>query len=390
MIRSAACALVIAIGLYASPATAQCVASGTTSIPSATLGPETLRNVVFRGLDVTWPPAADGTFVAQLHTPIEATFPLRDVPLTLVYSPFFSENVRLEFVRGRPVVRHYPFRVTALRPGCEDVRLGSWREQNERVSPATLTFSWSRVGVRRRDVEVKVGGGLVLHEEPGSSVTARLTSNLPDASILVVGRRDGWTRVEENGVRGWIRTDPRRERTRGGFGSGAGGFSGRRRSVPRLPDLHACYIGPALFREHAAIRMSADESAHAWATITSPESLIVRDCGDAYVEVVHLLDRWGHFGWVDATELARVGVLQCDDTLFVQNPATRRIFVGTSTNEALIEGDEVMRVGDRAVVGPPFNTVTFWLLTDVCTAWRDGERFVVRTGNEPVREVHSH
>jgi hypothetical protein len=378
MIRSAACALVIAIGLYASPATAQCVASGTTSIPSATLGPETLRNVVFRGLDVTWPPAADGTFVAQVHTPIEATFAAQCVPLTLVYSPFFSENVPLEFARGRPVVHQLHFRVTGLRPGCEDVRLGH-RQSFADARPAAPS---SR--------EVNIGSGLVLHAEPDSPVTARLTSTRRDATILVVERRDGWTRVEEEGVRGWMRTDPRRERVRGRYGTGAGGFSGRQASVPRPPDLHGCYVGPALFREHAAIRMSADESSRAWATITAPDLFIVRDCGDAYVEVVHLLDRWGHFGWVNATELARVGVLQCDDTLLVQNPATRRIFVGTSTNEALIEGDEVMRVGDRAVVGPPFNTVTFWLLTDVCTAWRDGERFVVRTGNEPVREVHSH
>lgn len=186
-----------------------------------------------------------------------------------------------------------------------------------------------------------------------------------------------------------MRTDPTRESTRGAYGSGAGGFSGQRTQVPRLLDLHACYIGPALFREHAAIRMSADESARAWATITAPDLFIVRDCGDAYVEVVYLLGRWGNFGWVNATELARVGVLQCDDTLLVQNPATRRIFVGTSTHEALVEGDEVTRVGDRAVVGPPFDTVTFWLLTDVCAAWRRGERLLVRTGNEPAREVHS-
>jgi hypothetical protein len=136
--------------------------------------------------------------------------------------------------------------------------------------------------------------------------------------------------------------------------------------------------------------MSADEDAPAWATITAPDLFIVRDCGDAYVEVVHLLGRTGHFGWVNATELARVGVLQCEDTLFVQNPATRRIFVGASTNEALAEGDEVTRVGDHAVIGPPFNTVTFWFLTDVCDAWRRRRRFLVRTGNDPVREVHSH
>ena len=93
MMRSAACALVILlVALSARGARAQCVASGEVQIASVTPGSETLRNIRFRALDVAWPPSPDATFVAQLHTPIEAEFPGQDVPLTLVSSPFFAEN----------------------------------------------------------------------------------------------------------------------------------------------------------------------------------------------------------------------------------------------------------------------------------------------------------
>ncbi len=344
-----------------------------------TLGPETLQNIRFRALDVAWPPSSDGTFVARLHTPIEAEFLVRDISLSLVSSPFFTENVRLAFENGLPVVRHHEFRVTGLRPGCGDVRFnhdtsGSFTERGQ--PPAR---------------EVRVNNGLVLHAERDSSVTIHLISSEPNATMRVLARRDGWTQVGRNGVTGWMRTDPGREQPapRGsGYGSGAGGFfSGRSASVPRPPELEACYVGPTLFRDHAVIRVAADDAATAWATITSPESLIVRDCGDVHVEIIHLLDQWGHFGWVSTSDVARLGVLQCDDMLLVQNPGTRRIFVGTSTNDFFVEGDEITRVGDHPVVGPPFNTVTFWLLTDVCTAWRSGEPFVIHRGDETVRDV---
>lgn len=376
MMRGAACALVILlVGLCARGARAQCVASGEVDVASATLGLETVERIGFRALDVEWPPNRDGTFVAHLHTPIEAAFPVRGVALTLVSSPFFNENVVLEFQNGRPIVQHRQFRVTGLQPGCEDVRVGYPGRDVQPRQPATVNH-----------VEVRVGNGLVLHAAPDSPVRVRLTT-VGERALLVATRRDGWTFVEEHGLRGWMRTDPSRERVRGDYGSGAGGFSGRSASVPRPPDLQTCYVGPALFRDRAVIRMAADDAATAWATITSPDSLIVRDCGDAYVEVIHLLGRWGHFGWVSTSDVARVGVLQCDDMLLVQNPGTRRIFVGTSTNDFFVEGDEITRVGDHPVVGPPFNTVTFWLLTDVCTAWRSGEPVAIRRGDETLRDV---
>ena len=290
-------------------------------------------------------------------------------------SPFFTENVRLQFENGLPVVQHHEFRVTGLRPGCGDVRFNH---------DTSASFTHRGQPPAR---EVRVNDELVLHAERGSSVTVRLTSGEPDATMRAVARRDGWTQVAESGVTGWMRTDPTREQVRTQFFGGVEGTAIRRASVPRPPDLQACYVGPALFRDRAVIRMAADEDATAWATITSPESLIVRDCGAAYVEVIHLLGRWGHFGWVRTGDVARLGVLQCDDMLLVQNPGTRRISVGTSTNGSLVEGDEITRVGDHPVVGPPFNTVTFWLLTNVCTEWRSGEPFVIRRGDETVRDV---
>jgi len=341
---------------------------------SATLGLESLTAMDFPSLEVEWPPASDGTFLAHLHTPIEATFPVQGVPLYLEHSPFFTESVALEFDHGRALVRLHSFRVTGLRPACGDVRLGD-------ASRGEVPLVELPVRV------VHVGDGLWLHAARDSPVTVRLTSTEPDDTLFVVGRRDGWTQVARDSMHGWMRTDPRRERAPSGYGSGAGGFARRRARRPRPPDLTSCYVGPALFRERAAIRISADESAPPWATITSPESLVVRDCGDAYVEVVHLLGRWGHFGWVDAGEVARLGVLQCEDTLLVQHPVTRRIFVGISTNGSLLEGDEVTRIGSRPVVGPPFDTVTFWLLTDVCDGWRRGQRWVVRRGEGTPREV---
>lgn len=361
------------------PAAAQCRVTGSARIGHAVArGHIDLSRVELPDIEIR---LESGRIEGRLRSPIEAPLEVSEVPFRVAagarigtgFLEGATEGIGVLLIEGGLVLELDGLRIDGISVPCEALALGA---------PSTF----HRVTGVERLGTYAVGDGLVLHARPDrSSASVRVTDLDPAVPFEVVARRGRWAQLAlgfEEGARvvGWARWDPTRADR---LGSGRGGFRGSIDPIPIISPLTpGCYQGPARFRPRAAL-FESETSEVVWAYVTHDAMLAVRDCGGARVELVRVLGVEASWGWMDRSEVEQVGVLRCeaDAIELVQDRETWRITVG-ATGTALLEvADEVVRIGDRAIVGPPFETVTPTALEELCAAWERGARWgVLRNG----------
>jgi hypothetical protein len=369
--------LAAALSVLHGRAAAQCRVSGPARFPHALVrGEIDLSRREIPRIEVPFPSPTEGPVEARLLVPIEGPVEISGVAFHLaddsrVAPQFFPEGTAGIEVVGAGVADLGGLRVHGLEVPCEALALGPGEFFRRRPdSGSTDAFV--------------VEDSLVLYAEPdraSASIRLRVTNPEGPVGFDIVGRRGTWAQLRmtfDQGLvlTGWARWDAERI---GLPTSGAGGFRGRMARAPsRIPRIAGCYEGPALFRTPAPL-FTSEDGADVWAHVTADETLLVRDCGGARVELVSVLGVGGAWGWVDGSNIARIGAIHCgvDGVLLVQDPSSLRIRVGASATTLLEPGDEVVRWGDAAIVGPPFDTVTPVWPGDVCDAWLVGTRWVV-------------